>query len=488
MHVRIAADTRSRGGVSDLASAIGWRLGSAPPAAQIAAAAVLSLGGGLAVALVSDPLLVAMLVAGAAFVAIGMIAPALFVGLLLLLRPLLDQLTGTTVGAVPSANAAGAVAVVLVGVTAILLTNTRRSTDPRVTAAMVAILAVSGLAASQAFLEFGSTIGIEPVVEIVRLLALLAVYLLAAQLFGSVRGVRTLMLIVALSAAAPAVLGLIELAKGPEPVAGYSLGRISGPFVGPVPFSAFLAVCALVLIRVPREMLGRLARYSLLAVILAALVATYSREGWLIFLIGITILYWRHSKAALVAVGAVCALLVFTVPGVEERTLPASADAGGRSADESLSWRIENWRGLLDRYEERPLTGWGLVTTRYVNPRAPLNAPDSGGRGYEAHNMAVRALVEGGPFMLAAYIALLVVLLLSTYRMTRDRDWPLRPCAEVLFAIWAGIAVIALVSDDPTEATATMYVALALTGALAAAHAGWRAGSDPDRAGLTRTA
>jgi O-antigen ligase len=441
---------------------------------QIGAAVALSLLGGLAVAVIGDPIIIAALFVGALFVLVGMVAPALFLSVLLLVRPLLDGPAGGDLGGVPSANAAGAIGIVLVGIAAVSLSGGPRLVDPRVTLALFGLLVVSALASVQAFFELGAAIGVEPLAELARIGALLAIYLLAGRLFGDEPGVRRLFLLVALSAAIPSLVGVYQLLSGVEPLAGYEIARIDGTFGGPIPFSVFLAVAALILTQIPRDLLDNRIRLVLLAVSLIALVGTYSRAGWLIFLVGLVMLEWQRHKAVLLSAAAICALLVLTIPNVQQRVIPEGGDTADRNAAESsFDWRLANWGGLLDKYQERPLTGWGLRSTGDINPRAPVNAGPGG--GYDAHNTSVRALVEGGPLLLAAYLALYAVLLVTLRRSARE-DWPLQVFSRVLLVIWVAVGAVALVADDPFEATATMYALLALTGAVQGAYGAWIAG------------
>ncbi len=451
----------------DAATAARGRLATSP--AQLAGAIALSVLGGLAVAVIGDPVIVAGLFIGAAFVLVGMVAPALFLSLLLLLRPLLDGPTGGGLGAVPSVNAAGAVGMVAVAVAVVLLVGRPQFVDPRVTLALAALIAVSAMASVQALTEFGDTIGLEPISELARLGALLAIYLIAENIFGDEKGVRRLLLIVAVSATLPSLVGLYQLVSGPDAVAGYDIGRINGTFGGPLPFSFFLAMATLILTQLPREMMPTAARVSLLTLYGVALVGTYSREGWLVLILGLILLEWRRRKVLLVGVGLLCALVVALVPNVQQRVIPSGDSSDRNAAESSLSWRLDNWDGLLEKYAERPLTGWGLRSTGYVNPRAPVNAPPEGG-GYDAHNTGVRALLEGGPALLLAYIAVFAAILLSLRAVVRDERSAVKPYARVVYVLWIAVLAVAVASDDPFEATATMYALLALTGAVLAAH------------------
>lgn len=446
-----------------------------PAVTQGAGAVVLCVLGGAVVAFSGDWALLLGLLAGAAFVALGLLRPALFVALLLLLRPIMDNLGANRVADVPSANPAGVMGVVLIAVLVVVLSTSRRLVAPRATGAFVALLVVSALASFPAVLNVEG-IGLDPLSEMIRLGALVAVYVLAGQMITEAHALRGIFVVVALSAVVPALVGLYELAQGPTPVPGFDIGRINGTFVGPLPFSAFLAVTSLILISLPRDAVSPWLRWPVLTVMFVALVATYSREGWILFLVGLALLQWRQRPQLVVGALVACAIVVAAVPTVQQRVLPGAQTASGSQAFDSLDWRFANWNGLLTAYEERPLTGWGLETTAYVNPRAPVDARSLGQSdgGYEAHNTGVRALVEGGPLLLVAYLAVFAAIILALRRIVRDRDWPQRDYARIVLSLWIAVVIISFATNDPFEATAMMYALLALTGAVEGAHARWR--------------
>ena len=441
-----------------------WPAGLTAPA-QVGAAVAVSAAGGLVLAAVGDWRLALALLAAALLVAVGMVRPALLVSAFVLLRPLLDDYSKVTVGGVPSANPGGALGLLLLGGLAVVLGGAPKIFRPRATWPFVAVLAISAAAAAMALTGFGGTIGAKPISELLRLAVLVAIYLLAANLFTTPARVRQLFVLVALSAVLPAANGIYQWIQGVEPLPGYETGRITGTFAGPLPFSAYLAVAAVILIALPREALRAWVRVPALAVILTALVGTYSREGWVIFLLGVVLIHGRRRVGLVVTALVASVVVVAAVPTVRERVLPAESAKTQGAGLESYDWRIGNWSGLLAQWEERPLFGWGLTTTAYVNPRSKVESVGLPGGGHDAHHTGVRLLVEGGIVLLLAYIVLFVVLIGRLYRIQSER-WELRPFARVVFWLWAVLLFIGLTTDDPLEETAMMYALLALTGSV----------------------
>jgi hypothetical protein len=267
--------------------------------AELGLAAVASVLVGCAVG-ATDAWLVFALVGVAFFVALGTLRPALFLGLVILVRPLLDDVSDVTIGA-PSANVGGALALALILATAVLAARRRPLIIPAAAPALVLAIAVSAVSALHAWQVFGSTVGTDAVGEVLRVGALLAAFVLAANSFGTPERVRRLFVLVALCGVVPAITGLVEWVNGPQLAAGLDVARISGSFVGPVPYGAFLAVTALVLLFLPAGWLRRSVRLPAVLVGCAALVGSSSREGWVIFTAGVLALGWR-ARPRLVAV------------------------------------------------------------------------------------------------------------------------------------------------------------------------------------------
>lgn len=432
---------------------------------------VVAVASGYAVVRIDDPLAVVGVFGALSFAALGALRPALFVGLFLLTRPLLDDMSDKHVGVL---NAAGALGVLLVFVLLVRLLTAERQMRPVGAGAFGIVLVLSALACMPAYLDFSSRVGSKPMGEIVRLAAMFAVYVLACQLFASPRQLTRLFTIIGLSGVAPAALGIKEMIIGTPKAEGLDISRITGPFTGPNPFGLYLAMTALVLIALPRRALPLWVRLIALSVILTALVATYSRAGWALFLIGLVLLAWRRNPGVM-GLGIVGVLaLVLLVPTIHDRVLPPpnpkTSTGGGVTTPESYQFRLDNWSSLLSTWADRPLTGHGLQTTAYVNPRR-LNDPAGTGEstGYDAHNSVVKLLVEGGVVLLIAWVALIATVITRLRALSR-RDWPFRAQARAVFYLWIGTIIIGLSTDDPLAATAMMYGLFALTGAIEGAY------------------
>jgi O-antigen ligase len=416
------------------------------------------------------------LIAAAALLAFGLTRPALFVTIFLIARPLVDHYSDKTVGG-PGMNVGGLLGALVVVVALAYALVTPRLSRPRGAPAFVLLLSLTAIFGVLAFLNLRGGIGLRPVSEFVRLLALFAMYFLATNLFDTVDKARRIIIIVGLSALVPAIIGLVQLINGVAPPENGTteVGRIGGSFSGPNPFGTYLALGALVLIALPKRYMPTLLRLAAIAVMAVALVNTYSRVGYILFLGGVLLLGWRVKRAAAVMTVVAAVIVVFAVPSVHDRVLPkADPAAQNEQTYESFSWRIDNWKGLLAQWEKSPVVGYGVETVPFVNPRVvSTGASDRFGGGFDAHNLAVKSLVEGGIVYLLGWALLLGTFIAISLRLSRD-DWPLRQMGRLLAIVWPLVALISVSTAEPTSESASMFALLAATGALEGAHRTWR--------------
>jgi len=278
----------------------------------------------------------------------------------------------------------------------------------------------------------------------------------------------------------PAIWGLVQWIQGPAYVPSLGVARISSTFGGgPNEFAAYMVVSAVLLISLPRA-LPRWVRLPALSVVLLALIGTYSREGWLMFLLAIVLIGWRRRRGLVVSVAVLAVAIVLVVPAVRSRVLPSSnhrtAAAQTAPTYASFTWRLDTWRILLDKYLQSPVIGYGLRSTVFINPR---RSTDAGGPsdGFAAHNSLVQILIEGGVVLLIPYLLLIGTILRRCAAMGRDA-WPLKHLGSLLLVLWVIVLVAGLTADDTLGETTLMYAMFALLGALEGARIGARSQAD----------
>ncbi len=406
---------------------------------------------------------------------------------MLIVRPLLDASSEHKVHiGVASFDLGGAVGLYILVVAFGCMLSASRIALPAVSRTFGAIFAFSAVMAVEAYENFGSSAGTSAITELIRLAAIMAVFILAANVVSTPAHVRKTFSIVALSAAIPAAIAVFQFATGgARASSGLLIERAFGTFSGPNPLGEYCAISALILICAPANLMKRSVRFAALAIILGALAVSYSRAGYAMFLIGVVVIEYRHISRRLIWLAVVLAIVLIAVPSVRNRILPTGTTGtaqervyakktgetgllAGNGTYGSFGWRLYNWGKLLHKWEESPILGFGLQTTVVVNP-VLQHLPNGKLQGFLAHNMAVRALVEGGVVMLALWLLLCAQLIGRSAKLKDDR-WELQPYARILWGIWIAVVVIALGTDDPFTGTALMYGCFALTGALQATY------------------
>jgi O-antigen ligase len=368
-----------------------------------------------------------------------------FLGAMLLIRVLTDDLSRPDTQNSGSLNLSGVIAVLLILVAAGLLLRRRHGVRATVLAGLWLCLwtaiAVNTNGASTETLR-----------ESVREASVIAL----AVIVYNARGVVTVPIatrLVQLVSMVPAILALYQLATHTgRDVAGEF--RSYGTFAHPDSAAMFFAVAAATsLWRYLDD--GRWRFDGLLtALFAAALLTTLSLDG-LATLIAMLIAYGAlrpgslRDKLTPCAVAGIVALAFFATPlgshriTNESSTSLRTAERG--AANSSLAWRLNKWKTLIPEWERSPLVGRGLGTT-VTGRRIPGNEF----AGEAPHNEYVRYLVETGIVGLAVLLWVLAILI---RRLVRERRIPgeleadTRNAATLAIVIVIGCLVNALAEN-----------------------------------------
>lgn len=174
---------------------------------------------------------------------------------------------------------------------------------------------------------------------------------------------------------------------------------------------------------------GRWSWLMLIAVELLVFVATLSLSGLLMLAaLGGWIFLRENARGRALLLGLAVLLAVLLGANEEARTkmetMQSFAPARIRDSIEieagehvdSLGWRYHNWAELGSVWRTRPLLGWGLNQSRFVNP------VKESGVGSAPHNDLLRALVETGALGLVAYGVFVCFCGYQMLRAARPRD------------------------------------------------------------------
>jgi O-antigen ligase len=192
------------------------------------------------------------------------------------------------------------------------------------------------------------------------------------------------------------------------------------------------------------------------------------------FAIPLVLLGLRRYTALTVVMLVALAIVLPGVSGFDQRVVRSDLSQKYGPTPNSVEYRILAWGRLLHVYAQSPLVGYGLRTTELVNPSkgsattSASGANPTGRIGANPHSSVIRPLVEGGPLLLASWIALFVVLIAGLRRLARGES-EVRPYARILLVLWIAVAIAGVASGDIVGFTALMFALLALTGAVGAA-------------------
>lgn len=331
----------------------------------------------------------------------------------------------------------------------------------------------------------------QPSVELLtwmRLGAVLVALLLAAWTVRDARRLRLLVSATLVSAVLPVAVGLKQLAQG-ELVVRAGFKAIEGPFTHPNYFAFYLVLVltiALVAFIETERLELKLALAALLAAGLLCLFETYTRSAWIGFS-GVVLLLGLLRYRLLFVAGAVALVVAaFAFPSsvhkVEQRFGDLSSQSASRS-DNSWQWRKGQWGRMLPYGYHRPVTGQGfgsysrltVVEFGTQDPHHPTIADprhrSTSQRGFAAHNDYVRSLVETGVPGLVLWVLFLTGIVAMGWRARRLSGVAPYACAAV--AIGAAFVVMSGADNISGYSVVLMYAA-ALAGAVAGAARGER--------------
>jgi len=211
------------------------------------------------------------------------------------------------------------------------------------------------------------------------------------------------------------VLYVSSLLTGLDSIANYGGMRFKGLMLDPNGYSGLAGVAAIfqfsMLILKPRGGLRGLLQLINLSLLVTGCVLTLSRGGFIALLAGaLMMLYFTRTKSTHIVVLALLAISLAVVWLASRTDLDNSIQA---RTDErgNIESRIDYIEQGLRMYTSSPvtlLTGIGIGT--FIE-----KSPQFFGDNHQIHNTFVWLLVEGGPFLLIAYLFILYRALRQTY-------------------------------------------------------------------------
>jgi len=297
--------------------------------------------------------------------------------------------------------------------------------------------------------------------EAARLVAAVAMFLVAEQLLDRPGRPGRVLVAVYASAVVPLTVGFGQVLTGTVPVSTDGFARLRATFVHPNVLGFYLVLLVVMGLALLPHLRGRLRAALAVTTGLAgvALVLTYSRGSWMALVVGVLVAGVLQSRRLLAGLVAVALVIPVAVPSVtarladldDERTLRGT---GGNS----LVWRLDYWGESLALAADRPLTGVGLGMTELLSVSAK-----------PPHNDFLRTYVEAGLLGLLAYLGMLWGLVrLARRALARAAPGLDRGLAVGMAACTAAFLVASAVSNLITGVVVLWYF-FALAAAAAAA-------------------
>ena len=411
------------------------------------AAAGLALTGAVALSLTFGVTGIAVLAGAASLTIAGYLALrrfALFVGLLLVIRPALDVgRVGPIVG----------VGFLMVGVAWLFVRWRSASLWPPSPIGR-ALLCFAGVCTAS---SLWSPVHGTSFAAGMKVLTVALMFVVVEQLVLDEPGnVQWLLVTPLVSLIIPAAFAAYQLVTGPSRGAFVAVGRIQGTFTHPNPFANYLVVVAVIAYGVRRVVSPAGTRLTIAVGLLAAslVLLTYARVAWAALLVALMIMILRDSRRLMLAFVCIVVLVGVTVPSIRTRlsdldtsTAPPTLQAAEAN---SLAWRVDYWKRLGPEIARLPLTGSGLESTQLTRVER-----------LQPHNTYLQVLLETGVLGLVGFGWVLVSMLRrARFLASHAREPWDRAIANVCIGVGSAYVLAMFTENLVTTVAVLWYVFL----------------------------
>lgn len=275
-------------------------------------------------------------------------------------------------------------------------------------------------------------------------------YFAFIEAISTKKRIKTFLVIFAISFLLICVNGLYQYFLGHDFIRGHIFdGRISSSFRAANDFAAYLVVTTPVLFYLslfssppkdPKDSGSvyfsflssgkiRLILFFLFVLSFACLILTYSRGGWLAFLLCLSVLGIKSRKVFLFSVVFIV-IFLFSFYSQSTRVIPS--ENNWRTYFDWENNRLKYWTRSVSIIKDYPFLGSGLNTYSSIQWKY-----ETGWGGYP-HNSYLQMTAETGLTGLAAFLWVIIVLLRNSFRnLKRITDQSVRP---LLLSFLAGLA------------------------------------------------
>lgn len=287
-----------------------------------------------------------------------------------------------------------------------------------------------------------------------KLVSLLAIYLLAYHLVQNERDAYLIFLTVALSSIIPMVNGFFQYATGGGVQQGMDETlRINSTFVLSNPYAVFLCINIFTLIyllffKKSESKKFNLFLYSLLLLALISLILTYTRAAWFAFLIGL-IVYAIKEKRLRIYLFLLC---IMGMALLHQQIIERFSDliTPRKYGINSLEFRMDIGKQLLQNaFPKHPFLGFGIGSSEQV-------AIEYTTYPLPPHNDFLRILIESGVIGLLCFINFFYMNF--KYYITKIKKYPDRSYNIFMLVLLAVYAVASFGQNIFFFVTITGYI------------------------------
>ncbi|MCB9772148.1 MAG: O-antigen ligase family protein [Candidatus Omnitrophica bacterium] len=184
--------------------------------------------------------------------------------------------------------------------------------------------------------------------------------------------------------------------------------------------------------------------YVGMANMLVLIVAAKTRSAWLSALMVFFIYGWLKEKKIIVILLLLCSLAALT-PAVQDRvmTMMGSKGVENYEGENSFSWRLQAWGSAFPAIFKQPLHGYGLTSFRILSANF-----SNQGEAFGAHNVYVETWFEAGIFALISYCMLLFAPFWIFWQRMKESTDPTVSRLSALLASYVATYILICISDN----------------------------------------
>lgn len=247
---------------------------------------------------------------------------------------------------------------------------------------------------------------------------------LAGELFDTPDKQRLLMVAFVLSSTVSAVVALQEADINESFGTSVRASGLAGGANTTVRLFVYALVMLSFLLRSINTRFAKLIGVFGIAILVAGVVATVSRTGFLLLIISLFMIFWdeltkRIKASMLLGFMAIVLIAFFWIPDSYWIFMLQDVPVKIMEGTDTIGFRYQLWQAAWKMWQDHPIVGVGIG--QFANLSRFYGAhPESGGYFVGAHSIYFALLAENGIIGLALYVGLMISSLVQLARIARS--------------------------------------------------------------------